>query len=499
MINLIRYNIIIKNRKAFFLLLLFMFYVFLGLCISYPVFYENNIFFGADNARVYLDLTSIEFNHRRIKVHPLFLLLTQPITFVLNGLINNHAMSVIILEAFCGTMSISAFYSILQDKKVSISIRILFTLIYATSFAVVIFSTIPETFIFAAFGLTAFWRFVSLSSKKNCAFTKHEIFLLVFYGIISFGITITNYCSYLVGLIYLLFCRGHIKKKIKWGFIINAINGLVIIFLCLFQKYVWNQSPLFWTSIISGLQGGEYEETLYMNFNINVEKTIAWLKQTILYPLISPEVYMKEAANDYCPILFSGYSFWLKGILIVFLMLLVSTILLSVIKVIKNFNKEMGYVASILIAYIGNLFLHYIYGCYEAFMYSPHYLFLILVILAIFLNNIKNSNYKKILIVYFYCFLIIEFVNNMIRFFETANLALKYEGASFSLIHSIKVSLLCGIILFALNTYWRYKECRENGDKIYNSITWDSTKSLKAISLYGILTGITGLFIAFHN
>lgn len=66
-------------------------------------------------------------------------------------------------------------------------------------------------------------------------------------------------------------------------------------------------------------------------------------------------------------------------------------------------------------------------------------------------------------------------------------------------IHFIKPDRNFDLTPFALNTYWRYKGCRENGDKIYNFITWDSTKSLKAISLYGILTGITGLFIAFHN
>lgn len=43
-----------KNLKIFSVF--FLLYVFLGLCISYTVNFETNIFFGADNARAFLDL-----------------------------------------------------------------------------------------------------------------------------------------------------------------------------------------------------------------------------------------------------------------------------------------------------------------------------------------------------------------------------------------------------------------------------------------------------------
>lgn len=209
------------NKKTCLFIVMFAFYVFCGMCISYPVSFESNIFFSADNQRAFSDLMEITGNHYRIKVHPAFLFLAEAPALVLDGIVNHQRMTVIIMEAFCGSMSAYVFYSILEKKGVDLKVRSLTTAIYAFSFSHLIFSTVPETYIFANLGLISYWYFILLASEKQGDFNKKEIFLLCFFGCISFGITLTNYCSYLVGLVYLTSRRYKKKRGIKCFLLIN--------------------------------------------------------------------------------------------------------------------------------------------------------------------------------------------------------------------------------------------------------------------------------------
>ena len=151
------------HKKIYYFAFLFSFYIFLGICISYPITYDtDNIFFSADNRRAFFDMVNITGSHYRIKVHPELLILVQAPTLLLNGFVNHHRMTVIVMEAFCGTLSGYIFYEILKCRKIEVHIRKLVTAIYVFSFSNIIFSTVPETFIFANLGLISYW-YVSAS------------------------------------------------------------------------------------------------------------------------------------------------------------------------------------------------------------------------------------------------------------------------------------------------------------------------------------------------
>lgn len=302
------------HKKIYYFAFLFSFYIFLGICISYPITYDtDNIFFSADNRRAFFDMVNITGSHYRIKVHPELLILVQAPTLLLNGFVNHHRMTVIVMEAFCGTLSGYIFYEILKCRKIEVHIRKLVTAIYVFSFSNIIFSTVPETFIFANLGLISYWYFILLALEQDKKFTIQEVFLLIFWGCINFGITLTNYGSYLIGLVCLLIKRYGKKDWVKLFFKINVINSIFIVFLCLFQKFIWKQAPLFWESIIVGIKGGGYEELNYMNWNININKTILWIKQTMVYPIFSPDVYISNR------IYFGGFSVIKKVFVCLFL------------------------------------------------------------------------------------------------------------------------------------------------------------------------------------
>ena len=74
---------------------------------------SNGVFFNADTTRVYDDMTSFDANHYRTKVHPLFVLLTQPFVLVLKKIFG-ELNAVVIYQALIGASCVVLFYLILR-------------------------------------------------------------------------------------------------------------------------------------------------------------------------------------------------------------------------------------------------------------------------------------------------------------------------------------------------------------------------------------------------
>lgn len=479
--------------------LAFVVYVFLGLCLSYKAF-DSNMFFCADNWRAFLDLTNIEYSHYRTKVHPLFPLLTETVTLLVDGAVNRPAMSVILVESFCGALTLSLFWSTLKCKDVSPLVRGVFTFIFGASFSMMVFSTVPETFVFAGLGLMGFWYLVALLSGSRGPFSRNEEFLLICGGIVCFGITLTNYVSYLIGLTYLLLCRLDVKGAVKKFLTVNALNTVIIVALCNFQRFVWRQCPLFWTSIIAALRGAKYEETKYMNWSVNLDKTVKWIKQCVLCPLLSPDMYLRDPEKAYHPIVFTKFPIGISLVLAVFLLIVGGCVLAYLLQMTKGFNSsEHGYMLSLILAWMGNMVLHYIYGYSEAFMYSPHYLFLFLLVAAVSIDRVKARNVKAGVIVGLLLFCAVMVGNNLWRYFQTAQLALSTVKSSVFLVKAVKGTIMCGGLLF-LGVIWRLDK---NNGKSISAIPEENPNAVvqlfvRVIKVYLAIVFVVGMMIAYN-
>lgn len=442
-------------------------------------------------------MTDIEYSHYRTKVHPLFPLLTETITLLVDGAVNRPTMSVILVESFCASLTLSLFWSALKHKDVGSMVRNVFTFLFGASFSMMILSAVPETFIFAELGLMGFWYLVTLLSGSKGPFSRNEEFLLICGGIACFGITLTNYISYLIGLAYLLLCRLHVKGAGKKFLTINALNAVTIAALCKFQQFVWRQCPLFWTSLVQGLRGNGYEDLSYTNWSINMNKTVAWFKQCILYPLMSSDIYLQNPEGT---ISFAKFPFWASLALAVFLFIVGGYVLAYLYKMTKKFSfVEHGYMLSLILAWIGNMVLHYIYSSEEAFIYSPHYLFLFLLVAAVSLDRAENRNVKAGAISALLLFCIVMAGNNFWRYFQMRQLALSMVESSVFLVKAVKGTVMCGGFLF-LGVIWRlYKNQRKTisalAEQNPNAIV---QQFVRAVKVYLAIVFVVGMMIAYN-
>ena len=490
-----------KSNKIF--LSFFIIYLLLGLCISYQEPFTHNLFFGGDNARAYGDLAEIFANHYRIKVHPLFLLMTQPLVLMVNGLVNNTRLAVIIIEAIFGALYLKYFYKILEELLIKFHIKLSITLILGGSFSFIIYSTTPETFIFSGFWLCFFvYKLIIISKFQN--FSLKSAFDIAFLGVLCTGGTITNCIVFLIGLFFVTF-NSNLKKQDKYKFIIKSIlfSGLILLLLLILQKLIWNDCPIFISSLLGGILGFGYEETLYMQFDFDIYSFKEYLKQFFTIPVISPTVQLNYINDINLNIInFSAYLSFIKYFLYFYIGLIFILIIFNLINIFKNKNfYRVDILLLTILIFIFNFLLHFCYGRSEAFIYSCHYIFLLMIVLSMFANNLSNYFNEKYLCIILYLFFAIELTNNLFSFKETILLGyecIKHEYNLYITANVIFYSIVCLLFIYIISIIYK-KVLKVNNGKS-NSIILVSYIfiCLFVIELFSILN-IAGGFKGFIN
>lgn len=179
---------------AFFLTMLL--YVCVGQWLAETgAFDKFNAIFGADVPRVIGDLTCVSANHYRTKVHPLFVLLFNPIGSVLAGLLGN-VTAAITLTALAGATCVVLFFGLVRRLGAEPIGAALLTGLYALTPAHVMWASVPETWVFGtATLLTVHLLGLAARNGSNKAYHWFPV-----AGFLSLAMTTTNYVQYLIVL-----------------------------------------------------------------------------------------------------------------------------------------------------------------------------------------------------------------------------------------------------------------------------------------------------------
>ena len=104
-------NISDKKIEIIIFFISFFLFLILGIIITYTFNFLNNsnLIFEADNYRVINDISALSTNHYRINVHPLFLIIMQPIYYLLFSLTLNRMISIIILSSLVNVFSLTPY------------------------------------------------------------------------------------------------------------------------------------------------------------------------------------------------------------------------------------------------------------------------------------------------------------------------------------------------------------------------------------------------------
>ena len=119
-----------------------------------------------------------------------------------------------------------------------------------------------------------------------------------------------------------------------------------------------------------------------MNYTISLSKIFVLVEQIFTGSILSRPLIMKGLGNNYHVVTFDGYHFCS----VIFMALFFGVLFFSCIYYFKkaaNTSHEYKLLQMLVAVFFLNFILHLIYGSHEAFMYTPHFLFIVFIIYGI--------------------------------------------------------------------------------------------------------------------
>lgn len=434
-----------KNKNTIILFLLFFIvYFILGIFLTYYLDISKfwNVLFDLDSPRVLGDLSLREFNHYRSAVHPLFVILFQPIVFILKNIINNSIISIILIQSILASLSLVIFYLILKKIDIKKNKYIVYLCLFGLCFGQIIFSISIETYIYAQFFLMLLWYFALCKMDK--AFSIYDYCILILLGIGSIAITITNFIQFLIVLLFVLILNKKVKKKILSCAIVIVSVICITVTLAELQNVIWPTAPNFFSKGLNDLIFHNSEEKLYISYLINLDS-------------------FKNVINSNFSQLFNITNFYIPSeggylnfnntkittlISILFFCGFVFLNLNFIIKEKRNIKKHKFYCA-LLLAYIANFVLHLFYGNSLSYIYVCHYNFIIILLIAYIFKhkNFKIFNQKIVCYLITAVIIVLSFKNIYLLFYYIFPLYKHIDSINLFPFAVIFISLLLLIFL----------------------------------------------------
>ena len=375
------------RREIIMFLSAFLIYFILGIAFSYYLgFYKYwNIAFDMDSPRVFGDLAFVNYNHYRTSVHPLFVILFQPIILVMNFVVRNKIICVLLLQCFMASISVVAFSSVIKKIGIKSKLNNVLTLLFGLSFGQIAFVSNVETYIFAQTFLILLWLFVSYKIDKKLKYWDYII--LVLLGIGSLAVTITNFVQFVIALFFLIFLNKKEEHRfLNCVFILFVVVSLSILFADV-QQIIWPSAPNFFVKNITDFLYGSSEEALYMNFGISIRKILNVVNSSFGYSFNFGKYIFLEKG---------GYLSFDKFIItdLISVLLFISFLVYNFLFIRKTWKlkSEHKFYYAILFVFLVNFGLHLIYGNNIAFLYICHYNFIVILLFAYILSYYKKND-----------------------------------------------------------------------------------------------------------
>jgi len=309
-------------------------------------------------------------------VHPFAFLIFRPLTWLLGLLLNgNHFYAALLLNAGAGALCIFLAWTLVR-RWTNPTYAALFASLLGVSAAHLVFSTFLETYIFSATALTAFLLALQRDGKPLKA--------LVPLGLLTFGITITNFLQ--TGILF-LFSEFKLSKLIKYGLIVAALTF----------PLAWLQHALYPTSQPFYDLAVMRAENRY-SANVNTperlyERAYVMGRTVTLYSIIGPRPLalttevgcnfpcFKTYKPKYGPDLitsYAGFGSWLTRAWFVILILALGLFVWKFIKSPKTNLLEVG----LLLCILFNFAMHVAYGD-DPMLYSPDWTYALVFFVAL--------------------------------------------------------------------------------------------------------------------
>lgn len=384
------YQFYLQNKKlvlvAFLLQALFFAYYF-SLSITLEktqIFNEFDLLFELDPPRAIADLADFHGDHYRTTVHPIYVLLTNPGGSLLSLIVGSKMKAALMLNAFWGALGVVLAFLFFHSFSKQLMPSLLLALLFGLSMAQVLLSAIPDTASLAVCSLIFTYILFLKGLQKKEIWYKWWIVA----GILSFGVTITNFAQTAICFAILVYTLQEDKSKLwqlAWKYLRYGlwVVGLSVVLAGL-QKLIYPSAGLFF---LPNALLDEKDFSTFLIFDHPLLVIQQEIKHFFLVNIVAPYPDTYFMPNQDAPaITFStSWNYTVVGwiALAVWLAVLVIGVLAS--WGVKNLQ---AFFLGLALCLLFNAALHSVYGggekegVVEYFLYSGNFTFLVLAFLS---------------------------------------------------------------------------------------------------------------------
>jgi hypothetical protein len=343
--------------------------------------------FEADLGSWTIDLARPQGPHLRTRIHPLSVLLLNPLGSAIRVVLRAAGVGFAArlaaqwLCAIAGALAVAVFRVLLARTGVSTARARLWTLLFATSATQVVFSTLPESYAFSALSLVTV--FAVAAGRRPAWWARLAA------GVVAFGITVTNLVAVAVarmsGLDWRRAGRSLVTCAAHVGAVVLAAVGLSLV-----QRAVYRTAALFF---VPGRDAGWYASYLFVPDTAleAVQRFAAVVSNVGFAGLCAPELQVVGRGNPHADVRFREIAVLAPTPLSAVHWLLWAFVLLEAVRGTlprgprdaASGDGRAGAVMAALWLWLGFVVaLHYAFGnC--LFLYSGHWVFALVAVAAL--------------------------------------------------------------------------------------------------------------------
>ncbi|BCY16496.1 hypothetical protein hrd7_03450 [Leptolinea sp. HRD-7] len=208
-----------------------------------PAFSENDVLFQLDTQRTVNDITYYGGLHYRTKVHPIFVLMVNPVGELFQRITGDPELAATLLSSILGAAGITLFFLLASTFLTSLSTAFLLAVFFGVTASQSLLSIIPGTSSLAVCSLMVTLLVFAYSLRRKTV----PLIPWILAGVFSLGVTTTNVAQ--TGICFLLAslaARGE-SPRFQWSNVvifIAAVLGITAA-LSLIQKWIYPTSVLF--------------------------------------------------------------------------------------------------------------------------------------------------------------------------------------------------------------------------------------------------------------
>jgi hypothetical protein len=343
-------------------------------------------------------------------VHPFAFFIFRPLVWLFSLIFNgDRYTATLLLVPLMGGVCVFLAYLFVSRWSGSLIHALLMAALLGVSTSHILFASLVESYIFSAAALLLF--FLLLLEERT------RLPALVTVGVLTFGITITNFIQTFIGF---LVARPRLKSIFIYGLISSALS----IILTAVHAAVFPSALAFFDPAAVGVES-EYSIALLGQPSWRVVgRTLLLLRNILLYSIVAPKPFVlttevggvfprfnffKLAPGNYS---FSSYEGLGSLLVLVWAILLAASGLFFLWKSLRSHRLDLTMAFPLVILF--NFGLHLTYG-YEPFLYSANWTYALVLFIATSLSSLAKRRWFQLGWVIF----LILLVWNQWRFLQT--------------------------------------------------------------------------------